>query len=210
MDQNRLIRLRNLVSVATGRRDEIRSSLSEARSSVRLLSDAIDDLDQVAIVLRSLVDAEITDGVKALESLQKEGLQAVFHDQDLSVRADVEVSRGKVSVSLVTLQTRNGVQVEGPSLDGFGGAVSTVQSILLRLAIIFRRGLKPILILDETLPAFDGRYVHSMGEFLKVLCHRLNVDILLITHNPALVEAADRAYRIVPTKGSASTFHQIR
>jgi len=29
------------------------------------------------------------------------------------------------------------------------------------------------------------------------------LDILLVTHNPALVEAADKAYRIVKKNGSA-------
>lgn len=166
-------------------------------------------LDQVGAVFRRMVDLEITEGVEALEALQSEGVRAVFHDQDLEVKAQVEIQRGKVYVTLVTLHRKeNGVQIEGSSLEGFGGAVSTVQSILLRLALIFRKGLLPVLCLDESLPAFDDKYVHSMGQFLKTLCARMGVDILLVTHNPALVEAADTAYRIHRERGGAS-FHKI-
>ena len=78
-----------------------------------------------------------------------------------------------------------------------------MQSILLRIIIILRRGLRPVLLLDESLPAFDGNYVSNMGHFLSVLCQRLGMDILLVTHNPALVESADKGYRIIRKNGEA-------
>jgi ABC-type thiamine transport system ATPase subunit len=104
----------------------------------------------------------------------------------------VEEKRGKINVSFITVQD----SVEGKALDSFGGAVSTVQSILLRLSIILRRGLKPILLLDESLPAFDPGYIHLMAEFLSTLCKNMGVNILLVTHNPNLVDAAHQSYRI--------------
>lgn len=209
MVEERLKSLNNSLRIAQGRREEVRRSLSDARGSVTRLENESQLLDHVAVLLHTLIDGEITEGVKAIESLQSEGVRAVFNDQDITVRADVEVSRGKVNVSLVTSQRKeNGDLIEGLALDGFGGAVSTVQSILLRLAIVFRRGLRPVLFLDETLPAFDDRYVHNMAAFLKTLCKRMGVDILLVTHNPALVDAGDRAYRIRRDKGYC-TFQRI-
>jgi chromosome segregation ATPase len=209
MVEERLKSLNNSLCVAQGRREEVRRSLRDSRESVSRLENESQLLDHVAVLLHTLIDGEITEGVKAIESLQSEGVRAVFNDQDIAVRADVEVSRGKVNVSLVTSQRKeNGDLIEGLALDGFGGAVSTVQSILLRLAIIFRRGLRPVLFLDETLPAFDDRYVHSMASFLKTLCKRMGVDILLVTHNPTLVDAGDRAYRIRRDKGFC-TFQRI-
>ena len=210
MDESRLKALTDSASRAVGRRDAAVTSLDEARVAVRDLQDRTELLDLVASLLRTMIDGEITEGVKAIELLQSEGVRAVFDDQDISVRAEVEVSRGKVNVSLVTTQVKeNGDVIEGGSLEGFGGAVSTVQSILLRLALVVRRGLRPVLFLDESLPAFDERYVLNMALFLKTLCRKMGVDILLVTHNPALVDAADHAYRIKRDKGF-STFQRIR
>lgn len=208
-EEERLKALSNALHLAQGRREEVRRSLRDARSAVSRIEDEVQMMDRVAAILHTLIDGEITEGVRAIETLQSEGVRAVFSDQEITVRADVEVSRGKVNVSLVTSQRKeNGDLIEGLALDGFGGAVSTVQSILLRLAIIFRRGLRPVLFLDETLPAFDDRYVHNMAAFLKVLCRRMGVDILLVTHNPTLVDAGDRAYRIRRDKGFC-TFQRI-
>lgn len=210
MAEDRLKLLTEETARILGRRDAAREGLAEARSQARALEERVDLLDLVAGLLRSLIDAEITEGVKAIETLQTEGVRAVFDDQEITVRAEIEVLRGKVNVSLVTTQKKeNGDVIEGVSLEGFGGAVSTVQSVLLRLALIFRRGLRPVLFLDESLPAFDERYVLNMAAFLKTLCARMGVDILLVTHNPVLVEAADRAYRIRREHGHAS-FQRIR
>lgn len=167
-------------------------------------------LDAVETFLRTLIDQEVTVGVQAVEQLQTEGLQAVFDDQDIRVKANVEIQRGKVSVDLVTMQTHpGGAEVEGSPNDAFGGAVSTVQSVLLRLIIVLRRGLRPLLLLDESLPAFDANYVTNMGSFLATLCKRLGMDILLVSHNPAMVEAADHAYRITKRNGHAK-FERLR
>lgn len=210
MVEDRLRSLAEQSAKIVGRREAAKDSLKGSLAAVRVLEGRVDLLDLVAALLRTLIDSEITEGVKAIEALQSEGVRAVFDDQDINVRAEVEVSRGKVNVSLVTSQKKeNGDVIEGVSLEGFGGAVSTVQSILLRLALIFRRGLRPILMLDESLPAFDERYVLNMAAFLKSLCAKMGVDILLVTHNPALVEAADRAYRIRRENGHA-TFQKIR
>jgi len=209
MVEGRLKSLSEETARILGRRDAARNALEVSRAAVRSLAEKVDLLDLVSALIRSLIDAEITEGVKAIETLQTEGVRAVFDDQDLKVRADVEVQRGKVYVTLMTAQTKHGETIEGASLDGFGGAVSTVQSVLLRLALIFRRGLRPVLFLDESLPAFDERYVLNMASFLKTLCARTGVDILLVTHNPMLVEASDRAYKIRRDKDQAS-FQRLR
>ena len=196
--------LRDKVSRAVGHREAVEADLRSTRTRIKVLEREETLLDLTATYIRKLIDEEVTLGVKAVERLLSEGLQAVFTDQDLRVKADVDVQRGKVAVNLVTCQkSPDGTDVEGVGNDAFGGAVTTVQSVLLRVIIVLRRGLRAVFFLDEALPAFDGNYVANMAEFLRTLCARLGMDILLVSHNPALVEAADKAYRIKKTNGSA-------
>ena len=190
--------IRSRADRATALRDAVKKRVSETKAEIKRLENRESLLDLVSELFRRLIDREVTTGVKAVEKLQSEGLQTVFVDQDLSVEAEVDVVRGKVSVDLTTVHKReDGSVVKGQSIDGFGGSVTTVQSVLLRIIVIVRRGLRPLLILDEALPAFDADYIVGVGQFLKVLCDRLGIDILMVTHNQALVESVDRAYRIV-------------
>lgn len=202
--------LRDAITKATTRREDALRRHEGLVAGIRALEVEEELADLSAALLRTMIDAEVTEGVKAVEELLTEGLQAVFEDQDLSVRSEIEVQHGKVSVTFLTVQKQaDGTVTEGPCMEAYGGAVTTVQSVLLRVLVTLRRGLRPVLFLDETLPAFDSNYVHNMGLFLRTLCSRLGFDILLVSHNPAMVEAADVAYRIHKVDDKA-TFKRLR
>jgi DNA repair ATPase RecN len=167
-------------------------------------------LDRVADLFRVLIDREVVDNAKSAESLLTEGLKAVFDDMDLAVRSEVDVQRGKVSVDLYTVQTQpNGVKTEAAATEAYGGSVSVVQSVLLRVVVTLRRGMRPLLLLDESLGAVAEQYVPRVGQFLRLLSERVGMDILAVTHNPVLVEAAHKAYRIRKDNGEA-TFVEVR
>ena len=202
-DSSSLLQIRSRLDRAVGQRDGVRNRLKTVRQDIERLIEEDRVIGLVAELFRQMIDQEVTMGVQAVERLQTEALQAVFDDQDLRVKARVETSRGKISVDLVTVERKaDGTEIEGLWDDSFGGSVATVQSILLRLIIILRQGLFPLILLDESLPAIEDNYITNIGRFLSTLCARLGVDILLVTHNPETVGAADRAYRLVKKDGS--------
>lgn len=197
--------LRSMLARVVGRRDEVSRRLQDLDQEISRLEGEEEIVELSSNLLRTLIDQEVTVGIQAVEDLLTEGLQVVFDDQILRVKSSVDVQRGKVAVDFLTIQEQpDGTTTEGSSRDAFGGAVTTVQSVLLRLIVITRRGLRPVAFLDETLPAFDGQYVYNMGALLKTLCSRLGIDLLLVSHNPAMVESADVAYKIVKVDGKAS------
>jgi hypothetical protein len=206
----RLSALQSQLSNLEGRRHVISSEVERLKVQVSSLAEEEVVCDLSTALIRQLIDREVSDAVRSVEELLTEGLRVVFDDQDLSVKAVVDVSRGKVSVDFMTQQRNSdGTTTTGLSREAFGGAVTTVQSILLRIIVTLRRGLRPIIFLDESLPAFDNHYVHNMGLFLKSLCAKMGFDILLVTHNPAMLESADHAYRISKVDGVAN-FKRLR
>jgi hypothetical protein len=204
-----LTRVRAMANKAVGLRDALELQTTENETRIRELENEDELLELVAVLLRRLIDAEVTDGVKAVERLQTEGLREIFHDQSLSVRAEIEEARGKVSVTLLTgREHKDGTVVWGVADQSFGGSILTIQSILMRITVIFRRDMRPLLLLDETLVAVANRYVDRAARFLSSLCQRLGLDILLITHDEAIVSAAHRAYFVTYVKDRAK-FRQV-
>jgi ABC-type branched-subunit amino acid transport system ATPase component len=147
-------------------------------------------------LFQELIDKEISTSVQVLDQLETEGLQSVFKDQILKVESEVSVLRNKVSVDMSTLQEKAGMFIKGLGNDSFGGSVSTLESLLLRIIVILKRKLRPILFLDESLTAFDPYYLENISEFLKKICKDLNFDIFMITHDPVLYNSADISYRV--------------
>lgn len=202
--------LRSDLDKAIGRRQAAQEQRDETVREIKQLEDEEELLSLVAALFRKMIDEEITEGVAAIEKLLSEGLQSVFDDQDLAVKGDIGVQRGKVSVDLITHETKpDGVVIEGSTDDSYGGAVTTVQSNLMRVIVMLRREMRPLMLLDEALPAFDSNYIHNMAKFLAALCSRLDMDIALVTHNPTLIEAGDKGYRIQKKRGEA-LFRPVR
>ena len=159
--------------------------------------------------LQHLIDQEITMSVSSLEELLTGALRAVFDDQVLTVKATPELSRGKVAIELVTSQEKGGRVVEGPALDTFGGSISSLQSLLLRVLLIEKRKLRPLLVVDEVFAAFDANYTANLAAFLDALAKKLNFDILGVTHNIPMYEAASQVYKVIP-KGDHSEVVKVK
>lgn len=189
-----------------GYRDSLKMRTESLTSEIRELQDEESLLERVVALFQQMINSEIDEAVSSMEELLCQGMQAVFDDMDLRVRSEVGVDRGKVSVSLITQQEKSpGFLVEGVTTESFGQSVATVQSLLLRIMVILRRNLRPMLVLDEALPAFDPNYVGNMGEFLSRLCSRLGLDVLMVTHNSVLFESADKSYT-ARSAGDAAEF----
>jgi len=189
--------LRSKADQAIGFRDALQRRSKSNQQEIRSLTNEEALLLLVAELLRTLVDAEVTEGVEAVTKLQTEGLQEIFPDKDVSLEADVTSSRGKVSVDLLTVDRKpDGTVVKDADVDSFGGSISTVESVLLRIIVIMRRGLRPLLVLDETLGAVAKLYVDRMATFLRTLCNRIpgGMDVLAVSHDPLLIDAAEKAY----------------
>ncbi len=200
--------LQDLVRVES-RRDSALASLRETQAKVLTLESEGEILDRVADLFRALIDREVVDNAKTVENLLTEGLQAIFDDLDLSVKSEIDIQRGKVAVDLITVQKQaDGTVTEGSCTDAYGGSVATVESVLLRIVVLNRRGLRPLLLLDESLAAVAEHSVPRGGRFLATLSERMGLDVLAVSHNPSLVESATNAYRISKKDGKA-TFRKI-
>ena len=193
-----------MANQAIGYRTAITLNLKTTRNELTDLNSESEILELTAALLRELIDEEIIEAKNIVQSLFTEGLKRVFANQNLSVRAEVTELRGKVCLNLLTVERHDDGRVsEGVSSESNGGSVTTVQSVLMRIVTIIQRGMRPLLLLDESLPAFDPDYIRDMMEFLRTLCERLGFDIVLVTQDRTLVEYSNVAYDLKKKDGKA-------
>ena len=179
--------------------------IDDLENEIAFLELDKDKKTEAGVILDTLAQEEVERGVSTYISLLEEGWRAIFPEQEVGLTANITKVRGKVAVNLkTTFKGQDGLEIEGDGLDAFGGAVTTIQSLLLRISLILKRGLRPVLILDETFPAVDESRVEILVDFLKVLCQRLGMDILCITHDPTIAENCDVGYKIAPGKNGAT------
>jgi len=148
-------------------------------------------LDKVSELFKHLVERHVNAYADNFSALVTEGLQAIYHDQDVAFDIVVGQKRGKVDVSFLTSQAGR----DGDPLQSFGGGVASVESLLLRILVLLKTGMARYLFLDESLAALSVEYVDTCGEFLRKLCERFDVNVLLVTHNDGFLEHATVAYK---------------
>jgi chromosome segregation ATPase len=171
--------------------------LDDKKAEVEDLSAQIVTLSKVEELFRALMDALVLKQVRAIEKMVTEGLQTIFHDQDLRFEAEVSVKHSKISIDFYFRQGREGdpLTIRGKPLDSFGGGPTSVASLLLRVLALLRLKKFPLLLLDETLAAVSDEYTEKTGQFLRALSTKMGVPLLMITHKPAYLDHATRAYR---------------
>lgn len=193
-----------------GERDSLILQAEKMRDSIRELESEVHTLEEVEILFQSLLDDEISHSVQVVQNLITEALQAVFQDRAVSVEADVKLERGKVSIQFITKKVQpDGTVIVGDCKESFGGSLLAIQSFILRVFVAMRRGLRPVIFLDESFPAFDANYAANMGDFVASLCKRMGMDILLVTHNPMFFERADLRYWAEPGRDGSAVIKKL-
>jgi ABC-type molybdenum transport system ATPase subunit/photorepair protein PhrA len=153
-------------------------------------------LTEVDAILRALLQQKTTESFAEVETLLLRGLQTVFGPawQRVTMVCMHKNNRLHAELSLTF------GEIEGPVLDTFGGGPAALVSFLLRVLVLRRTGLAPVLLLDETFSQVSEDYLTPLSTFLRLLADRLGMTILLVTHQPKFAHAANRVYttRLMP------------
>lgn len=185
------------ISRIEGARDRCVASKIQLESEISGLIHHIELLSKSSEAIRSILQNLVDDEKDGIRDIITEGLKAIYEDQDLSMRINTSVKRGKVNIDF---NVYDGLKnVEGNILDSFGGGVANIVSLLFRFITIMRLGLRKFIVLDESLlnissSGADDYYVDNTGKFLKSLCAKTGFDVLLVTHQPKFLDYADTAY----------------
>jgi DNA repair exonuclease SbcCD ATPase subunit len=178
---------------------EARSILAQgaqAEEEVAALEAREATLNEAIGVLNSYADASQERLQRQIEALVSHGLRLIFDDQDMTFALRSNF-RGKLAVTdFVIRSTLDGQEIETSVLDARGGGVAAVVGFILRVVLLLLRSdADRILFLDESFAQVSADYEPKVAEFLRELCDRTGIRIVLVAHSDAFNDVADVAYR---------------
>lgn len=171
--------------VANAQAETLRTVKAEHESEVLILTE-------VDLALRALLQTKTKQTLGEAEQLILRGLQTVFGPEWVGVSLDAGLRQGRLSA---TLKLRNVDGSEGNPVDTYGGGPASLVAFILRMLVVRRMGLAPLLLLDESFSMVSADYVERVSTFLRLLVDKLGVTVLLVTHQPEFKHAATRVYR---------------
>lgn len=190
-----------------GARDALSSRLTSITGEIRESETRIVTTEKAMWLLQQYGEQQQKQITSHIESVVTKGLQAVFQNPTLEFRLKYsETKKGDKKklpeIKMAVFYDYNGERVEGSLRSSFGGGLSVVAAVLLRIVVTLhmKHKINPVLILDEPLrdlsPSYstgdtsDG-YRERMSDFLRVLCNETNVQLIVVSHEPEYGRVAD-------------------
>lgn len=167
--------------------NSLQDEIQQHKQNLRLGIQAINFIEKAANHQRSLIKDKI-------QSVITDALKQIYGNQ-YKIQFDYTMKRNKTSVDIyLTKHTQLGdiIRKQG----GFGGGVSDVISLPLKLLVLLAlQKNDKILIADEPGKHMDER-VDKFGYFLRNICDKLGVQLIVLTHHQCLSEFANSVYEV--------------
>lgn len=170
------------------------AQLDEQKEQLVLLEEARGIISKVLLIVHQEATSFVSEVVTQF-------LAHVFGGE-YSFKLVGDVSYNKPALTPVILKG----DIEVSPRDEVGGGVLDVVSLGMRLAAwaISAQRTPPILLLDEPGKFLDADRIVLFGEALRRIVEQLNLQVLLLTHEPALVAIADVSFLVEQKNGISS------
>jgi len=187
-----LDQLGDALKLKAGAQQELRAQAAAAQERSERLGQEAAELDEAVAVLAALQEMWRARFEKAVGAVVSQGLQGVFGEGlelvvQMGVQADLPTTKFMV---------RDDSGLTTDVMEARGGGLVNVASFLLRVLTLLaaRPALARLLVLDESFNNVSEEYLPALTALLRRICEEGGFQIVLVSHRPALADAADVAY----------------
>lgn len=178
----------------------------QARESAAVSHSLVEACDEAISLLATYADERQAQVLETIQTIASTGLTQVF-DEPMELKL-VQVARARRIEMDVKIKTG---ELETSVMDARGGGLAAVTGFLIRAAVLlFKPDARKFMWLDEVFAQLSEEYVPRMAEFIRDLCERTGLQIVLTTHQPEFADAAHKVYRIEKTGPNSSKFLEVK
>ncbi|WP_350345035.1 ATPase [Proteinivorax tanatarense] len=202
--ESKLTSLKNQLDIANtklamieGQRNQLLKHKGLVETEIKQLKGELDIYYQVRALLNKSSDHGRNQAKRQIEILVTNALQFIF-DETYSFKIEFKEVRNRVEAQFLVCSEYNGKKIKTNPEEARGGGIVDIVSLALRIAILqtYRPTLEGPLVLDEPAKHVSEEYVNKVVEFLNHVSSGFDRQIILITHNPYLMEASDKSFQV--------------
>jgi len=174
--------------------------LSRSKRNVKKLRRDFRDYEKARIVITELSRVTQQENKEKIEKLVTLAIRSVFENRDYQFRIKFERKNNRVYATPVIVENNE----EFDPQEDMGGGLIDIVSIALKIILWHMEDPRKrnVLITDEPF-RFTGALVKKAGHMLKFIADKLNLQIIMVSHDDDLIDICDRVYR-VRRKGKVS------
>lgn len=176
---------------AVGRRDQLRTQLETLITTGDQLEREGEALDKAQALLQKVAQETQQHLKFHIEDMVQAALEATFPNT-YQFRVTFEIKRGQTEAALDFVRAGRPVK----PMEGSGGGAVDIAAFALRLAAWSLGHTRPLIILDEPFRFLSEGLRPQAGEMLHQLSRKLGLQIIMVTHDPKIVDASDKVFKV--------------
>ena len=177
------------------RASELKRQRDKLIEKVRLTQNGVVVHRKASVFFQSLSDDESSKFQAKLETLVTAGLQVVFQEP-MKFCIDVGTERNTITVRFFVESIVNGYKAKLDILSAKGGGVADVVAFLLQFLMVhYLPNRRRIIIGDEPWKNLSADYKARFASFVKMICKKAGMQVIIVTHDPEYSDVADKVYR---------------
>lgn len=195
--KSKLEGLRQYYYSEKGKMEQLKGRKSVLEEKLQSILNNIDVLEQVRLLLQKTAEFTRERSRQQIEQLVTNCLQYIF-DSNLEFKIEISESRGRPEAEFFVVSNIDGDKIKTRPQEARGGGIVDIISLALRVAMLQSSApdIEGPLILDEPAKHVSEEYIVHVAEFLKQVNIMFGRQIIMVTHNRHLGEAADRVFRV--------------
>lgn len=189
---------RDILNRDIGQRDLLTKQKEEGIEKIELLKARHEDLTEARETVNNVMLATQISLKDFIEEVVTLCLQTVLGTQ-YGFRVNYELKRNQSEANL--LVTKYGEEYD-PEDDCGGGVIDLAGlGLILALWTLARERPEPVLILDEPGRCISVDLTEEFGRMLKEVSALMKLQIIMINHDPAIINQADKAFMVTQQNG---------
>jgi hypothetical protein len=175
-------------SLMDKQKQDLQQEVNHSQKEVQILTKVTNALDQIILNQQKIA-------IDSLTSILTTGLKMMF-GADVQVHITHKLSHNYFHFDIQTQMTNANGEIIRGNHDAFGGSLTTVESLLLRVITILKFKMRRILLLDEFFGSLDADRIEALRPLLSLLVKEYQFDILCVTHDDELAQLSNICYEL--------------
>lgn len=193
--------LRRRLERVKGRASHIDNHIKVLRRQIREKERDEKASEEALVIIQAVAQKTQQQLEFHLSDIVSTSMEAIF-PEPYGLVVEFNVSRGRVETQMFFEREGNKVL----PLDASGGGAVDVAALALRFSCyaIQNPRRRPLMILDEPLKWLKGADLPEKGaQMIREISKRMGIQIIMNSHDPDLIEAADRVIEVKLVKGKS-------
>ena len=191
---------RSRIERLKGQRDQINNNIDQFSTELKKLKKTKRNTETAQAIVQTVAQKTQEELTFHISDIVSSALSAIF-DEPYSFKINFILKRGKTEAEIKLV--RDGEEVD--PLSSVGGGVVDVASFALRIAMWSLQNPKSnnVIILDEPMKFLSRELQPKAGRMIKMLSEKLNLQFIIISHDKAIIENADRVFEVTIRNGES-------